>query len=130
LYFKFSGEPAIQVVDFLRTFKEAADLNAIVEGEAAILLPYFLEGRASPGYLLAWSILRHRCRSTQPVQWLLQSFATEAVIAASYKKVFKARQLPEENETTFANRIKRYAAEAGSVFYEDALISAYVDGLQ
>ena len=130
LDFKFSGEPAIQVVDFLRTFKEAADLNAIGEGEAAILLSYFLEGRAKSGLS---SRMKHIAASMPKypaaVQWLLQSFATEAVIAASYQKVFTARQLSEENETAFANRINRYAAEAGSVFSEDALISAYVDGL-
>ena len=64
------------------------------------------------------------------VQWLLQSFATEAVIAASYQKVFTARQSVEEDEKQFASRLTQYAAEAGSVFSEDALISAFVDGLQ
>jgi hypothetical protein len=131
LDYKVSGDPAIQVVDFLRTFKEAADLNAISEGASAIILPYFLDGRAKSG-------LSARLRQLPPsmpkypatVQWLLQSFATEAVIAASYQKVFAARQLPGEDETVFANRISRHAAEAGSVFSEDALISAYVDGLQ
>jgi hypothetical protein len=64
------------------------------------------------------------------VQWLLQSFATEAVIAASYQKVFTARQYVEEDEKQFASRLTQYSAEAGSVFSEDALISAFVDGLQ
>jgi hypothetical protein len=49
------------------------------------------------------------------------------VIGASYQKVFTAKQLSEENKTAFANRIKRYPAEAGSLFSEDALTSAYVD---
>jgi hypothetical protein len=31
-------------------------------------------------------------------QWLLQSFTTEAVIAASYQKAFTARQYIEEEE--------------------------------
>jgi hypothetical protein len=64
------------------------------------------------------------------VQWLLKSFATEAVIAASYQKVFMSKQLPEENETVFANRINLYAAEAGCLFSEDYFISVYVYGLQ
>jgi hypothetical protein len=42
----FSGDPAIQVGDILCTFKEAADLNSISEGAAAILMPHFLEGLA------------------------------------------------------------------------------------
>ena len=41
-----------------------------------------------------------------------------------------SKQLPEQTETVFANRINRFEAEAESVFSEDALISAYVDGLQ
>jgi hypothetical protein len=47
--YKFSGDPAIQVPDFLRSFQEAADLNEVSEAAAAVLLPYFLEGRAKSG---------------------------------------------------------------------------------
>jgi hypothetical protein len=62
-------------------------------------------------------------------QWLLQTFATETVIAGGYQNVFSARQLPEEDETAFANRLNRSVAEAGSAFTEVSLISALVDGL-
>jgi hypothetical protein len=129
--YKFSGDPAIQVLDFLRTFKEAADLNGISEGAAAVILPYFMEGRAKSGLA---SRMKHipmmMPKFPAAVQWLLQSFATEPVIAASYQKVFTARQMPEEDEKLFAGRLNKYAAQAGSVFTEDALIAAYVDGLQ
>jgi hypothetical protein len=63
------------------------------------------------------------------VQYLLQSFATEGVISAACQRVSTAKQLPEEDEKSFANRLDKYAAEAGCVFSEDALISAFVDGL-
>jgi hypothetical protein len=63
------------------------------------------------------------------IQWLLQSLATEAVIAAACQRVFSANQLPEEDEKTFANQLTRHAAKTGSVFNEDALISTFVDGL-
>jgi hypothetical protein len=55
-------------------------------------------------------------------KWLLQSFATESVIAASYQKVFTATQAAEEDEKAFASRLSRHAAEAGSIFTEDTLI--------
>jgi hypothetical protein len=45
---KFSGDPAIKVLDFLQSFLEAADINEVSEG-LAILLPYFLEGKAKAG---------------------------------------------------------------------------------
>jgi hypothetical protein len=123
LEYKVSGDPAIQVLDFLSTFKEAADLNRISEGMAVLILPYFLEGRAKSGLS---SRLQQAAASLPkfPValQWILQSFATEAVIAAACHKVFSAKQMPEEDEKTYANRLTRNAAEAGSVFTEDALI--------
>jgi hypothetical protein len=131
LDYKFSGEPAIQVLDFLRTFKEASDLNGISEGAAAIIIPYFLEGRAKSGVT---SRMKHlpvnMPKFPAAAQWLLQSFATESVIAASYQKVFTATQFAEEDERAFAGRLSKHAAEAASVFTEDALISAFVDGLQ
>jgi hypothetical protein len=37
--------------------------------------------------------------------------------------------MPEEDERTYANRLTRNAAEAGSVFTEGALISTFIDGL-
>jgi hypothetical protein len=37
--------------------------------------------------------------------------------------------MPEEDKNTYANRLTRNAAEAGSVFTEYALISTFVDGL-
>jgi hypothetical protein len=104
--YKFSGDPAIQVLDFLRSLKEAADLNEVFEAAAAVLLPYFLEGRAKSGLS---SRMKHIPASIPKfpaaVQWLLQSFATEAVIAASYQKVFTARQSVEEDEKQFASRL-------------------------
>jgi hypothetical protein len=39
------------------------------------------------------------------------------------------QKLPEEDEKSFPNRLDKDAAEAGSVFSDDALISAFVDGL-
>jgi hypothetical protein len=49
LDYKFSGDPAIQVVDFLHLLKESCDLNEISEGAAAPILPYFLDGKAKSG---------------------------------------------------------------------------------
>jgi hypothetical protein len=40
---KFGGEEPIDVRQFLRTFKQAADHNRVSEGAAARLIPYFLK---------------------------------------------------------------------------------------
>jgi hypothetical protein len=63
------------------------------------------------------------------VQRLLQSYATEPTISAACQRVITARQKLDEDEEQFAPRLTRYAADAGRVFLEDALIAAYVDGL-
>jgi glycosyltransferase involved in cell wall biosynthesis len=87
LDYKFSGDPAIQVRDFLSTFKEAEDLNRIIEGMAVLILPYFLEGRAKSGL----SFRLKEAAASLPklpvaLQWLLQSIATDVVFAAVCQK--------------------------------------------
>jgi hypothetical protein len=47
---RFSGDEPIEVLAFLRTFKEAADHNDLSEAAAARLIPYFLSGAAKDGY--------------------------------------------------------------------------------
>jgi hypothetical protein len=80
------------MLNFLRSFQEAADMDKVSEAAVAVLFPYFLEGRAKSGLS---SGMKHIPASMPKfpaaVQWLLQSFATEAVIAAFYQKLFTAR---------------------------------------
>jgi hypothetical protein len=127
---KFSGDPAIQVLDFLQAFRDAADMKELSEAAAAVLLPYFLEGKAKMGL----STRMKRIPAEMPkypaaVQWLLQSFASETIIAAAHQRVYTARQALDEDAEQFASCLTRYADDAGSVFSEDALIAAFVDGL-
>jgi hypothetical protein len=43
---RFNGDEPIEILAFLRTFKEAADNNELSEGAAARIIPYFLTGAA------------------------------------------------------------------------------------
>jgi hypothetical protein len=63
------------------------------------------------------------------IQWLLQSYATEAVITQACDRVNQARQHPNEDECEFSDRLGSYAADAGNVFPERQLIAAYLSGL-
>ena len=47
---RFSGDEPIEVLAFLRVFKEAADHNELPEAAAARLITYFLTGIAKEGY--------------------------------------------------------------------------------
>jgi hypothetical protein len=63
------------------------------------------------------------------VQWLLESFDSEAIISAAHQRVYTARQAGDEDEEQLADRLTKYAGDAGSVFSEDSLIAAFVDRL-
>jgi hypothetical protein len=51
------------------------------------------------------------------------------VITQACDRVNQAKQHPNEDEREFANRLRSYAADAGSVFPERQLIAAYLSGL-
>jgi hypothetical protein len=130
LDYQFSGSPEIKVLDFLRSFKIAADVSRLSEGAAALVLPNFPSGRAKTGVVthlkqIPESILEYPAA----VQWLLHSYATEAVITHAFDRVNQAKQRPNEDEREFADRLGSYAADAGSVFAERQLIAAYLSGL-
>jgi hypothetical protein len=130
LDYQFSGSPSIKVLDFLHSFKIAADVSRLSEGAAALVLPNFLSGRAKKG------VVTHLKQIPQSipeypaaVQWLLQSYATEAVISQACDWVNQAKQHTNEDEREISERLGSYAADAGSVLPERQLIAAYLSGL-
>jgi hypothetical protein len=130
LEYQFSGSPSIKVLDFLRSFKIAADVSRVSEGAAALVLPNFLSGRAKTSVVTHLKqIPEYIPEYPAAVQWLLQSYATEAVITRACNRVNQAKQNPNEDKREFADRLGSYAADAGSVFPERQLIAAYLSGL-
>jgi hypothetical protein len=127
LDYQFSGSPARKVLELLRSFKIAADVSHLSEGAAALVLSNFLSGRAKTGVA---SHLKQIPESIPEypaaVQWLLQSYATESVIAQACDRVNQAKQHQYEDEREFADRLGIYAADARSVFPERQLIAAYL----
>jgi hypothetical protein len=79
---RFNGDEPIEILNFLRTFKEAAYHNEISEAAAARLIPYFLTGAAKEGY-------RAHLDEATPVfpiypymiQYLLESYALDDELA-------------------------------------------------
>jgi hypothetical protein len=130
LDYQFSGSPAIKVLGFLRSFKIAADVSGLSEGAAALVLPNFLSGRANTGVVTHLKQIPESIPEyPAAVQWLLQSYATEAVITQAYDRVNQAKQHPKEDEREFSDRLGSYAADAGSIFPVLQLIAAYLSGL-
>jgi hypothetical protein len=103
LDYQFSGSPEIKVLDYLRSFKIAADVSRLSEGATALVLPNVLSGRAKS------SVVTHLKQIPESiteypaaVQWLLQSYATDAVITQACDRVNQAKQHPNEDEHEFA----------------------------
>jgi hypothetical protein len=93
-------------------------------------LPNFLSGRAKTGVVTYMKQIPESIPEySEAVQWLLQSYATEAVITQACDPLNQAKKHPNEDEREFAHRLGSYAADAGSVFPELQLIAAYLSGL-
>jgi hypothetical protein len=96
---KFGGYEPIEILSFLRTFKEAADHNDVGEGAAARLIPYSLKDAAKEGY-------RVHIDETPPgmlqypymVRYLLETYALDDELAKAYVTVSTAKQLEVEDE--------------------------------
>jgi hypothetical protein len=75
---RFGGDEPIEVLAFLRTFKEAADHNDVGEGAAAHWIPYFLKDAAKEGNLAHMDETPARM-PTYPymVQYLLETYALD-----------------------------------------------------
>jgi hypothetical protein len=100
------------------------DVNRVLQGLAALLLPHALDGDARSGVQSFWKQNGGTVpRYASAVNSLLESYATDAVIYQTTKAVLTASQAPGENVDAFASRLRRHAAEAGNVFTEDTLIS-------
>jgi hypothetical protein len=99
---KLSGDEPIKVLQFLRTFKAAADHNRVGEDAAACFVPYFLQGMAKEGYRAQMD----EVPSGMPkypfmVQWLLETYALEDDLAKVYMAATTAKMLEGEDERAF-----------------------------
>ena len=127
---KFGGDEPIEILSFLRTFKEAADHNDVGEGAAARLLPYFLKDAAKEGYRAHMDDVQSGIPLyPYMVQYLLETYALDDELAKAYLTVSTAKQLEGEDERAFGRRLQRAAIRAGNVVNKRDLKTIYVEGL-
>ena len=127
---RFSGDEPIEVLAFLRVFKEAADHNELPEAAAARLITYFLTRIAKEGYR-AHLDEAPLSFPTYPymVQYLLETYAVDDELARAYMAVTTAKQAENEGERAFGRRLHRLAIKAGNVVDKRDLTTIYVEGL-
>jgi hypothetical protein len=94
---RFSGDEQIEILAFLRTFKEAADHIELSEAAASRLINYFLTGAAKEGYR-AHLDEAPLVFPTYPymVQYLLETYALDDELAQAYIAVATAKQAEKE----------------------------------
>lgn len=127
---KFTGEDPIEVLPFLRSFKEGADHMDISEGAAARLFPYFLDGMAREEYK------SHMGRAPPDVelypymvQFLLSRFAVDEILVEAYHGVTQCKALEGESEQAFGRRLYKAAIRAGNVVSMEDLTTLFTEGL-
>jgi hypothetical protein len=119
---KFNGDDAVEVLPFLRSFKEAAAHLNVSEGAATRILPSFLDGMAREGY-------REHLEDAPDgiqlypfmVQYLLETYAVDEALTEAYMAVTGARLFEGETEKAFGHRFYKLAIRAGNFIPKDDL---------
>jgi hypothetical protein len=84
----------IDILTFLRTFKEAADHNDVGEGAAARFNPYFLKDAAKEGYRAHMDEAQSgMLQYPHMIQYLLETYALDDELLKAYLTVSTAKQL-------------------------------------
>ena len=122
---KFDGADKIKVLSFLARFVREADLIGMSEAQAVLAFPHFLKGNASTRYEAANSVESW----PETVQYLLQTYATEAVIQEANADLRNIRQKSGEAEVEYDNRLTEAELRCGNVHKWDERKLRFIDGL-
>ena len=128
----FDGSDPIAILSFLSRFVSEADILTMKESQALLALPYFLKKSALEHFRAA--------RDAEPedggiaswpeaVQFLLRSYATNAVISEALLDLRDIRQKPGEPETDYSSRLMRAVYRCGNIHSADERMTMFVDGL-
>lgn len=136
--FKFSGKDPIMVIRFLQQFKSACNQNGVHEGAAIWLFRFFLddpvrsdvesmlEGDNNPSGATQQEMLRSY---PEVVNYLLETYATDEVLAQAYYDLVSARQGYAQAEDEFAHKLKTQSIRCGNIFNDTRLKAIFVEGL-
>jgi len=131
---EWDGSPPAKVFQFLRKFSKACDDNDISEGEAFSILqdctkeplksevmmvvPTRREG--NPGEVTSYLEL---------INWMLRRHVDEASVATLVETLNVAVQRDDEDELSFAERLRRLNTECGFMYGEGAHKGRFVEGV-
>ena len=135
----FNGSNPIQVLTFLREFRDACNTNGVHEGAARWLFQFFLDGTAKAN-LARGSARTGRALSSarsgskdgmtycQAVQYLLRVYATDDAIATAHMDISQFKIASNSNELKYAQELLSKAYKCGDVYPMNVLRGYYVEG--
>jgi len=118
----------------LRKFAKACDDNDISEGEAFYILPDFTKEPLKSEAMMA---MPTRCAGNpgevtyylELINWMLRRHVDEASVETLVETLDFAVQRDDEDELSFAERLRRLNTECGFMYGEGALKGRFVEGV-
>ena len=134
----FDGDDPITVLRFLAEYKSACDTHSVCEVVAFWAVQNYLSGQAlslvqnrMAGQTMSVDADREEMLTSYPelVNFMLETYATDDVIAEAVEDVESMRQSTGMTEQEFSNELWKRALRCGTVFSGNRLKGYFVEGL-
>ena len=131
---EWDGSPHAKVFQFLRKFAKACDDNDISGGESFYILQDFTREPLKSEVMMVMPTRRagnpgEITSYLELINWMLRRHVDEASVAALVETLNVAVQRDDEDELSFAERLRRLNTECGFMYGEGALKGRFVEGV-
>jgi len=131
---EWDGYPPAKVFQFLRKFSKACDDKDISDGDAFHVLQDFTKEPLKSEVMMVMPTRRagnpgEVTSYLELINWMLRRHVDEASVATLVEKLNVAVQRDEEDELSFAERLRRLNAECGFMYGDGALMGRFVEGV-
>ena len=131
---EWDGSPPAKVFLFLRKFAKACDENDISEGEAFYILKDFAKEPLKSEVMMVSPTRREGnpgevTSYLELINWMLRRHVDEASVATLVETLNVAVQRDDEDEVSFAERLRRLNTECGFMYGEGELKRRLLEGV-
>jgi len=131
---KFDGTKPMAIVGFLALLKRQFDQAKVGEGAALLVMPEYLGGHARDLFDANFDAVGDDTggftRWPEAVQYLLRTYAKDHHIEGFVAEVEALHQAGDENEASYARRLRNKANECAGVYTDQDLITRFIRGLK
>jgi len=129
---EWNCSPPAQVFQFLRKFSKACDANDISEGAAFNILQDFTKEPLKSEVMMVLPTLREGnpgevTSYLELINWMLRRHVDEALVVTLVETLNVAAQRDDEDEFSFAERLRRFNTECGFMYGDGGLKGRFVD---